>query len=198
MRIAAQNWFGTKSRFARVALLRWFNPHAPLRPLHFHPRFACAGCVRQTRHLVGVVSPSGHPGEPGAAGFNRDGSIPRGLPRGWMPPAVIGAKPLSVIPRCLRRGGFIVEIRESGRGTEFFLPHPRFPHSIKMSFARLASICGSTDLLRLLLWKSGDQEEKRSGISPAFRLSASFPSRDASLDRGRCEAVRDGVGDELG
>jgi len=42
--------------------------------------------------------------------FNRDGSIPRGSPRGWMPPAVIGAKPRSVIPRGLRRGGFIDEI----------------------------------------------------------------------------------------
>ena len=31
--------------------------------------------------------------------FNPDGTIPRGLPRGWMPPADIGAKPLSVIPR---------------------------------------------------------------------------------------------------
>ncbi len=39
--------------------------------------------------------------------FNRDGSIPRSLLRGWLPPAAIGAKPLSVIPRCLGRGGFI-------------------------------------------------------------------------------------------
>src|SRR6218665_1347705 len=39
--------------------------------------------------------------------FYQDGSIPRSLLGGWMPPAVIGAKPLSVIPRSLLRGGFI-------------------------------------------------------------------------------------------
>jgi len=40
--------------------------------------------------------------------FSQDGSIPRSLLRGWMPPADIGAKPLSVIPRGLPRGGFIL------------------------------------------------------------------------------------------
>ena len=34
---------------------------------------------------------------------NQDRTIPRSLLPGWMPPAVIGAKPLSVMPR----GGFI-------------------------------------------------------------------------------------------
>ena len=29
---------------------------------------------------------------------------------GWLPPAGIGARPLSVIPRCLRRGGFIMAV----------------------------------------------------------------------------------------
>ena len=41
--------------------------------------------------------------------FNLDGSIPRSSLRGWKPPADIGAKPLSVIPRGLPRGGFIVD-----------------------------------------------------------------------------------------
>jgi hypothetical protein len=41
---------------------------------------------------------------------NRDGTIPRSLLRGWMPPADIGAKPLSAIPRGLPRGGFITDV----------------------------------------------------------------------------------------
>ena len=40
--------------------------------------------------------------------FSTDGSIPRSLLRGWLPPGVIGAKPLSVIPRSLLRGAFII------------------------------------------------------------------------------------------
>ena|GEM_PF-2342389 len=42
--------------------------------------------------------------------FNLDGIHPRSLLRGWMPSAVIGAKPLSVRPRSLLRRGFILYI----------------------------------------------------------------------------------------
>ena len=53
--------------------------------------------------------------------FNPDGTIPRGLPRGWMPPAVIGAETLSVIPRVHEARGLVTCVG-AGRSTRYGSP----------------------------------------------------------------------------